>query len=495
MKTSALLPLVTFLSATAAAQVEAPKAPDAGTAEERLARVVARPGGLTAADVGRKAAATSPDLRAKNAEIVAAAHEVDKALVAYAPRLTLTARYVRLSPIDAQSFGPSNGRLVATPAPAGPLPPGAPLVAVPGDALSFPVILDQYTLQANVTVPVSDYFLRTGDSHDSAKEARQSAVLAAKVAERDARASGELAYYDWVRARLSQVVAELELEQASSHLAAARALADQDRIPRAEVLKAQAGVARAELLLERSKTLTLIGEDRLRTAMHDTSGRSYQIGEDLFADDAAKSVTRARPATAVPSTAQLLTQAERQRPELAALRARERALAAQRRALRGATYPRLDAFGNAYYANPNSRFVPQREEWQATWDLGAQLTWTPNDSATAASAAGALAAKEAAVRAELSRARDGIRAEVYGAERALREAEIAARTARRGVAAAEEYHRSRLELFREGRATSVELADAETDLLRARLDLVNAHVDRRVARVRLWRATGAPVAR
>jgi outer membrane protein TolC len=41
-----------------------------------------------------------------------------------------------------------------------------------------------------------------------------------------------------------------------------------------------------------------------------------------------------------------------------------------------------------------------------------------------------------------------------------------------------------------GRATSVELTDAETELLRARLDALYATLDQHVARFRLEHATG-----
>ena len=51
----------------------------------------------------------------------------------------------------------------------------------------------------------------------------------------------------------------------------------------------------------------------------------------------------------------------------------------------------------------------------------------------------------------------------------------------------------RRELFRNGRATSVELTDAETELVRASLDVVNARVELRVARARLLHATGRDV--
>ena len=48
----------------------------------------------------------------------------------------------------------------------------------------------------------------------------------------------------------------------------------------------------------------------------------------------------------------------------------------------------------------------------------------------------------------------------------------------------------RRDLYANGRATSIELTDAETDLTQARLNAVGARIDQRVARVRLVHALG-----
>jgi outer membrane protein TolC len=63
-------------------------------------------------------------------------------------------------------------------------------------------------------------------------------------------------------------------------------------------------------------------------------------------------------------------------------------------------------------------------------------------------------------------------------------------TATRAVAAAEESHRVRRALFQNGGATSVELTDAETELTRARLAVIGAHVEARVAELELTHALG-----
>ena len=63
-------------------------------------------------------------------------------------------------------------------------------------------------------------------------------------------------------------------------------------------------------------------------------------------------------------------------------------------------------------------------------------------------------------------------------------------TAQRGSAAAEEAYRARAEQYRLGRASSVELTDAEADLSRSRLEVINARVGIRIARVKLDHALG-----
>jgi outer membrane protein TolC len=76
---------------------------------------------------------------------------------------------------------------------------------------------------------------------------------------------------------------------------------------------------------------------------------------------------------------------------------------------------------------------------------------------------------------------------------ALAEANFGLEASREGLAAAEENYRVRRELYRAGKATIVEVTDAETDLTRARLDVVNSHVDVRIARVALAHALGRDV--
>src|SRR5262245_28065217 len=115
--------------------------------------------GLTADEAVRLALASSHTLEASREEIEAARAATATAEAGYVPRLTGTARYTRLSDLGTQSLG---SIVVVPPGTAdGPLAAGTPLI---NHTLSFSPILDNYTLSANLAIPVSDYFLRVAPS-------------------------------------------------------------------------------------------------------------------------------------------------------------------------------------------------------------------------------------------------------------------------------------------------------------------------------------------
>jgi outer membrane protein TolC len=285
---------------------------------------------------------------------------------------------------------------------------------------------------------------------------------------------------------MQEAVTEQSVEQARWHLELARAGHDAGRTPDVEVLRAESALATAELLHQRTKDAAILAEERLRTLLHDASGGPYRIGEDLLAP---------MPDVPVENPSALYAEAVQRRPEMRAFERSDAALRAQRTATESTGMPRLDAFGNGYVANPSPRIFPQREEWKATWDLGVQLTWSPNDLGGSDASTRALDAERRKLDAERAAVKDTLRDEISAAVVATREAAAEAASADRGLSAAEESYRVRRELFELGRATQVELVDAETDVLRARLEMIQARVDARVARVQLEHAVGRDVSR
>ena len=76
------------------------------------------------------------------------------------------------------------------------------------------------------------------------------------------------------------------------------------------------------------------------------------------------------------------------------------------------------------------------------------------------------------------------------AARGVEQASTTIATAQRGVNSAETAYRVRKDQYLAGRATNVELTDAETELTRSRIEYIDALIDARIAAVRLEYALG-----
>ncbi|MSP23758.1 MAG: TolC family protein [Myxococcales bacterium] len=472
------------LAASAAPVSVRPAPPSATELKQRFDAVLGRPGGLTAKEVGLRAKQTSPLVRARAARRVSAAHDTSVARLGYWPRLALTGRYARLSLVESQSLGSGDGSLVVTPAPAGPITPTTPLFAAPASLFSFPVLLDSFTLQAGVAVPVSDLPLRIFHANRAYSHAEKAAAIDEQATVRSQVTNAKLAYYDWVRRTMQEIVSRQGVAQAEEALRVARVIETAGRATPADVALGEAQVAGSKLMHARAVHGVESAERRIALVMHSGPGAPFAIGEDPTEDFTLPSV---QPLGA------LYEEAIAKRPELALVREQAAQLDAQRRVTQAGNWPRLDAFANATLANPNPRIFPQLEEFRGTWDVGLQLSYSPNDTASALASADALAARTDELDAQAEALQDAIKDEVREAEVGLREATAAIDTTAVGVVAAEEAYRVRLERFRAGVATPLEMSETEVALLRARLERIEAQLGQRMAALRLVHALGRSV--
>ncbi len=459
---------------------------DLGELEVKLQSLRAE-GGLTAETVAARTMESSAQLEAKRASIEAAAATEDQVMASYWPRLTLTASYTRLSPIDTPVLGSGtgDGALIVTAQPATaprPVAPGEQLLAVPSPEITLPVVLNNYALGAHLSVPLSDYVLRVSHGLDAAKRGREAVQLEEQATRLSLARDGRVAYYRWIQAQAAVIIAEQSLAQAQGHHTDASNAFAAGMVSRADVWRAEAQVQNAELFVIRTQNARDLARQQIAVLMSDASDAQYTVGEDAFAQPAELEQ--------LPTLDEAVSEASRSRLELQALAASESARKEQAQLAKVGNYPRLEAQANAIYANPNQRIFPIEEKFTGTWDVGVVLSWTPTDIAGAQASeaqASAQARELAATRAAVER---GLRLEVAQALSSASEAKAALGVSAHVLRAAEESYRVRRELFRAGRATLVELTDAETELTRARIDLVNARVGAKIALVQLHHAMG-----
>jgi outer membrane protein TolC len=507
---AALLTATGVLSAQEpAAQGAAPRTPAAGTsAAQRSAPAAARtpqqiaaelaPGedspaldrflehadfrnGLTADEVAARAVAQSAVVEQRQAIARGAKAQEDEAVARLVPDLTLSGRYTRINNIQMPNLTGGGFNLVGAQAPPGQLPADQTLVALP--AFTFPILLNQYELKATLSIPVSDYVYRTGTAISAAEHSSASARWDEEATKLKVAADARLAYYDWVRAIGQRIVAEEALENLLTRQKDAQVLYEAGLLSRADLLGAQAQTKEAEVFTVRARHFARIAEERLRTITYEPDpNRVYKVGENLLEPVADVQAPKSPDA--------LLEEAVRNRAELKTLAESEESIKALVSLAKSEAHPRLDLVGNYIYANPNPRIFPQQERFDSTWDVNVLLTWRP----TAIFRANAVAAQQEARMSELRAQRralvEGLRLEVTEASQGVSEADATLEAAQEALEAASESYRGRRELFRMGQGTLVDVSDAEVALTRARLALINAHIDARTSRVRLRYALG-----
>jgi outer membrane protein TolC len=480
----------------AATGTEAPRAPVG-----LPAALTPQPGGLTADRVAARAIETSLAVRAAHANIEAASASRTEAGVAMIPQITLSARYTRLSPITQPSLNlggaaaasaqpfcvDTNGGIVLgtrtaggalmCPGAAGPIPAAPSTGASTG--FSFPVILDTVAFNGTVNIPLTDIPFRLARMYEAAGltvEARRlDEVSSRSAAATDAR----VAFYEYVRASGQVIVAEQALETAQQHEQDLLRFVEAGTVARVDLLRVQAQVAESERLVLAARAGQSLAEVQLRQRMHAREGETFVLGEAIDGD------------VAMPGTAaELIDRALQSRPELQSLDRQTHALSANLAATRAGMFPSVSGQFSLDIANPNQRFVPQTQEFNTTWSATIQAQWSPTGAFSASAAASRLSAQRAALVAQLTQLREGTEIEVRSVWISAQTARASIESTRRQVVAAEESYRVRRERFLAGLAVSSDLTDAELDLLRARLALVNAHVDLREALARLRRAIG-----
>lgn len=443
---------------------QAPTAPAAPTPptptasfDDEVGKLLGQAGGLTADQAAARAKKASPTVRRKTAEVEELRTGLSSITVALVPLTTVSAGYTRLSYLDPPTLG---------------------------GGIPFPIFQNSYHLGAQVAMPLTKLFIYLPTLKRATELGVTAATISRHASELSAAAGARVAYYEWVRAELQVIVAGRLLVQVTGNLDRVRALAEAQRVSKADVLRLEALRAQAELAVAQVGQLVALRGEQLRIAIGAGPDEPLVIGED---------VRVAGTDEAVAANAVLLRTALQQRLELGALDAAAAALGQQRKAERADRLPQLDVFAQGVYDNPNQRVFPAEDKFTFTWAAGAKLSWSLNDFLHVGPNDAKLAAQERALAADRAGLELGIRGEITAARQAVLLADAALAATEQGLVAAEESYRVRQELLAAERATALELVDAETELTRARIASIDALIDRRIARTRLHHVTGNDV--
>ncbi|MEM9189438.1 MAG: TolC family protein [Myxococcota bacterium] len=436
---------------------------------------------LSADAAAERALEANPSLERARALSTAASSSVSLARAALLPRLDLSASYTRIDGFDdstlrgqtdpdAQAALRAMANQVTDPA-AQALWLGT--IDSQGQDLSIAIPRNRYGLRARLTWPVSDLFFRLLPAMEAAEGVERAREFELEVEASGIRRSAFEAYYALVQARGVLAVTEESKRQATAQRDEIEAAVRVGVLARADLLSAEARVAEVAQAEANARAGVEIADVAIRVLLNDDNGPVYGVR----LGDVRRVSANAREAFA-------------NRPELKAIQASLGAQVAQARAERSRGYPRLSVYAGADYANPNPYQIPPQEEFTPSWEVGATLSWSPNDTLTSVHRDSELDAEQAATRAQIVELERAIRIQVARARAQLRAAEERIVAAEAAEVAANAAYQSRLSQVRNGTATTADLFAAEGTLNRARLDHLDAQVGVRLAATELAYAVG-----
>ena len=318
------------------------------------------------------------------------------------------------------------------------------------------------------------------------KSARLSADLLARASQLDARRNrSELvytvtdAYYNIVKLIRSTSVIDLNIKQFDERERDARNLEKEGIVTANEVLKIQ--------LQKNNLQLSRLQVDKARqTALY-----NFNLLVGLPEDQTVTvDTTLSNPVTALEPVAGFLTRAAQARPEVQANNLRIQAADAQIRNVKSGMYPHLGVSAGYNYINPTTRLIPESSTYISAWNVGAGLTYNIGSLYTMKGRLnGAKTAADEAI-LESQQQSDQIRSEVVTAYNNYQLALEQQNVIRTAVGQAQENYRLTESRFRNGLVGSTDFLEANSFLLQAQLNVINATVDAQLAYQRLLKATG-----
>lgn len=488
---SGLVVLTGVLFLVGAARVDAQGPPEgdawlpAGEENDAAARGLKSiyvPDGLTSEQAVEQVIQTSPDMQRTRALLLDAKGGALQAMSGLVPRLELSGRATRLSPVQTQGLSAEEGDALNTLISQVADPPAQQLWGIVGNFLEgfqFPSLTTQYATDATLIYSFTRSLAEALPAYRAAKKNKKAADQQIEAQLNNVAFDARQAYYEFARAKAGVGVAESAVDAAESQRKETDAMVNAGAAARVDLMRVEAQLEAANVALARAKLGFQVSQRALQTLMH--TDVVPTLGEDL-----------SEAVTGVPSESEeeLKERAFNDRPDLKALHTYVEATRHQLRSANGGRLPDLLVRGSAQYSNPNLRVIPQQERFEGTWEVSAVIRWAPNDTVEAHGRSKQLQAELQRAHADVIALGDAIRIEVAEGYHGVVAANAAIKSGRLGLSAAEEGYRVKREQLQAGIVNTTDLLQAQADLIRAQVDVVDSAVGLRIAKAQLLRAIG-----
>jgi len=343
-----------------------------------------------------------------------------------------------------------------------------------------PVILDNYVMKLSAAQP-----LFTGFKLENLEE---SAVFAAKAMyseydkdKLELSSMIKMQYWSLVKAKQFVVVAAESVEMLKTHVSDIQKLQKAGMAQLSDILKVQVQLSEAEYRLIEAKNQMQLAMMGLNNTLRLPLGTQLDVTEI--------------PNEQVPevSLESMVDKAIMIRPDLKASELRVKAGETQVKVAQASWYPQVSAFAEYNYNNPNMRIVPARSQFDQTWAAGIQISmdlwnWGLNSAQSRQAEAQLAQAMDAS-----ALTKEAIQIEVMQSYTLMKQAIDKIPVTETSIRQAEEQVRVVNARFASGGAIMTDILDAETALILAKMNRVQAIIDLEMAKVKLEKSIGSTI--
>ncbi|MGD8317212.1 MAG: TolC family protein [Myxococcales bacterium] len=447
-------------------------------AADKALRSLYVPEGLTSDAAVERVLAISPDIRRTTALLLVAKGAALQAMAGLVPRLELLGRYSQLSPV--QTAGITTGSNVPVDTLISQLQdPIAQQLWTGLTSYKFPSLTRQTATDATLSYSFTGSLAQSLPAYRAAKDNKRAANYQIEAQNNNVALDGRQAYYEYARAEAGLAVAKFQLDAAVSQRTETAALVNAGSAARVDLLRVQAQEEAARVAVEQANLSLQVAKRALQALM--LSDELPSLGEDL-----------SRPVAGIPQGSQeeLQDQAYQNRPDLLALRTYVEAKQHQLKSANGGRLPDILVRASAEYSNPNLRVIPQQQRFIGTWEVGAVVRWSPNDTISAQGRSRQIQAELEQAYADVTKLEQQIQVDVAQGYHGIEAAQKAMESARLGLESAREGYRVTREQLQAGIVNTTTLLQAQSELIRAQVDVVDSAIGLRLAKAKLLYAIG-----
>ncbi len=351
-------------------------------------------------------------------------------------------------------------------------------IPIPGAPVSFPVILNNYTMRATVQQPIfTGWKLQSAaDNAEYISNAAHSDYIKDKA---EIVYSIKSAYWNVYRAKEFKRLSDENVNQIGHHLADIENLFKQGMATTNAVLKVKVQLSNAKLLQSDASNNVEIAI----IAFNSTVG--IPLDTDVGVASSLTPMTKD-----FPEVQQLLVKAMTERPDMHAMEWRLRASQAGVTSAQSGWLPQVYLSGNYYYSRPNQRIFPAQDQFKDTWDVGVNLQFDIWNNLTTVYQTAQAQSQYEQTKDAYAMLKDGVTLEVTQNYLNVKQVKQKIQLAQLGVEQSDENLRVAQETFKAGLTTNSELLDAEVGQLQSKIQLLQALVEYELAQAKLEKSVG-----